>query len=321
MKLTKPIINKLYNFFTSEMGMVEYHKGWLKGDCPNCGRVGKFGIQLFQNRSNCFVCGYHEKPLNIALEKTGLLTLNAFISRDINTFTQEYKFQEELKPLEENKINLPEGFKLITNADSFMGQLAQKQMIHRGFKLLDLAMLGIGYCTKGKYKNRIIIPYFENGQLVYFNARRMLAEGPKFQNPTADELGGIGKSLLIYNIDSLYIYNRIYIVESAINAITLGPQAIALGGKIISNYQLTKIIKSPCTQVVILLDDDAYNYAIELGLKLSLHKKVKIVLMPKGKDVNDIGRKATLKLVKQENFLTYGMLLRKQKDIDLIWEK
>lgn len=317
MKLTKPIVNKLYSFFINEMGMEEYHKGWLKGDCPMCGRKGKFGVNLFQNRSNCFVCGFHDQPLKIALEKTGLLTLNSFISRKLDYFEKEYSFEPVLQSLDENKVNLPESYKLITNAHCFIGDLAQKQMIKRGFKIRDLALLGVGYCTKGKYKNRIIIPYYENGRLVYFNARRILSEGPKFQNPTAEELGGVGKSLLIYNIDALNIFNRVYLVESAINAITLGPQAVGLGGKVISNYQLSKIIESQCKEVIILLDDDAYKYSISTALKLIFYKKVKVILMPKGKDVNDIGRKATLKLVKQEPFLTYNMLLNKQKEIDL----
>lgn len=320
MKLTKPIINKLYSFFINEMGMEEYHKGWLKGDCPMCGRKNKFGVNLFQNRSNCFVCGFHDQPLKIALEKTGLLTLNSFISRKLDYFEKEYSFEPVLQSLDENKVNLPESYKLITNAHCFIGDLAQKQMIKRGFKIRDLALLGVGYCTKGKYKNRIIIPYYENGKLVYFNARRILPEGPKFQNPTAEELGGVGKSLLIYNIDALNIFNRVYLVESAINAITLGPQAVGLGGKVISNYQLSKIIESQCKEIIILLDDDAYKYSISTALKLIFYKKVKVILMPKGKDVNDIGRKATLKLVKQEPFLTYNMLLNKQKEIDLQWE-
>ena len=42
---------------------------------------------------------------------------------------------------------------------------------------------------------------------------------------------------------------------------------------------------------------DAKEYAINLALKLVAYKKVKVVFLPDGKDVNDLGRSQTLKLV------------------------
>jgi DNA primase len=174
----------------------------------------------------------------------------------------------------------------------------------RGYDIDELALKGVGYCTKGPYKGRIITPFYENGRVVYFNARKFIDVGEKHKNPSINEFG-VGKSLLIYNVDALWLYNRTYLVESATNALTLGDRAIATGGKKLSNYQVSKIIKSPCKEVSIVLDKDAWWEALQLGLKLSPHKRVRLIEMPDDRDVNELGKKKSLKLIKKSKVLSY----------------
>ena len=38
--------------------MFVYRRGWLKGDCPECGKDKKYGVNIALNRTNCFSCGY-----------------------------------------------------------------------------------------------------------------------------------------------------------------------------------------------------------------------------------------------------------------------
>ena len=36
---------KLNSYMQSKLGMYEYRRGWLKGDCPECGEH-KFGVSI-----------------------------------------------------------------------------------------------------------------------------------------------------------------------------------------------------------------------------------------------------------------------------------
>ena len=169
--------------------------------------------------------------------------------------------------------------------------------------------MGWGYGTKGKYFGYLIIPFHEKGQLTYFNARRFIGNGPRYNNPDTSE-SGLGKSFIIYNKDALEMYKTVFICEGAINAQTMGERGIASGGKAISRYQINEIIKSPVERIIILFDPDAKQNAIDLALKLVQYKKVKVVFLPEGKDVNDLGRKETLRRVYQVHYQNYQELLQ-----------
>ena len=105
------------------------------------------------------------------------------------------------------------------------------------------------------------------------------------------------------------MYRSVFICEGALNALTLGDRGIATMGKAISAYQVNELLKSSCQRFIILLDPDAKRYAINLALKLVAYKKVKVVFLPDGKDVNDLGKKQTLKLVYQTRYQNYQELI------------
>jgi len=306
------IINKMFSYFTQRWGFFEYKRGWLKGNCIVCGKENKMGINIHSRRVNCFSCGPKSDPLQFILDIEGLTEtkdvyklLRAFEGAEYLNIDRSY-IERQL-----NQVTLPEGYKLIGTGTSITHNLVVKYLKKRGFKIPSLQLAGVGYCAVGEYQNRIIIPYYAQGELIYFNARRYMDVGSKFKNPSYEELG-VGKNTIIYNIDALAIYKKIYAVESATNALTLGPKSIGTGGKSLSSNQLSSIIRSPVERVSIMLDDDAYDKAIDLALELSLHKKVKVVRFPKGKDVNDLGKKITRELDKETPYLEYKDFLREK---------
>jgi hypothetical protein len=319
MKYTKEIVGRMVTYFTQKLGVFPYRTGWLRqGTCPSCGKPKKFGINLYNNRTNCFACGYHPTPPLLLMKLEDLPTY-ADIYKFLNGFEEATYLETNLPILEQKEVKLPRDFKLLGIDDTNIGIKAVAYMKDRGYNIGNLQMRGVGYCTKGEYKYRIIIPFYERGELIYFNARQFIQLGSKHKNPPTDEFG-IGKSLIIYNVDAIHIYNRIYILESVTNALTLGDNAIATGGKLASTYQLSKIIKSPCKEVIILWDPDAYWEGLQLGMKLANHKKTKVVRLPdywniNGKlkenpDVNDLGRKETLAFIKSTPWQSYQDLYR-----------
>lgn len=306
--LNHNIKTKIREYLFTSLGMYDYRKGWLKGDCPYCS-AHKFGVNLAMNRSNCFKCGSHPPPIKLIAELEGLAT-NAQVYQLLGSY-EGLEFKEEaLKPYERvSGAQLPEGYKNIRRGNSHLAKAARNYVRSRGFDVKEMSMAGWGYGTKGKYIGYLIMPYYINNELVYFNARLYSGADTKFKNPPVEDFG-LGKSMLMYNMDALSVYNKIWLVESIMNAATIGPNAIGAAGKAISNWQLNTIIKSPVEKVIIGLDDDAMDDAIRVALRLFDHKKVKIVQFPKKQDINDIGRKKSLLLSYRTHYLKYGDIIR-----------
>jgi DNA primase len=307
----RDIANKIYEYFSVKFSCEPYRNGWYKGDCPYCGKEKKFGLHIGKNKTNCFICGNHGSPINVIREVESLKTWVEVYSllrgyEGIETIKEQVEVV--LKP--DNGIQLPESFTNIMFADGVPGKAAQAYLKSRGFDIMELAVMGVGYCWEGDYAGRIILPYYQDGSLVYYNARAFIPIEPKIKNPPIHEVGE-GKTKVIFNADALQIYSTIRVVESVTNAITRGSSTIAIGGKSISEYQFNQILKSPCTSVILLLDPDAYAQSLELAKRLINYKRVKVVKLPEDKDVNDLGRKATRELEKAHTWETWQSLTRK----------
>ncbi len=305
--------NKLYTFFKTEMGMIDYTRGWLKGECPNCGKY-KLGINIQDGRVNCFVCGYLGNPMRFIANQKNIVSLRE-VYKLLNIYGGIMPQQRKYLKAVGSKIKLPESFRLLSLGDSEMAKLARNYIKLRGLSVKGSTYAGVGYCTKGRYMGCIIFPFYQAGKLIYFMARRFISLGEKILNPPEGEFG-VSKSQVIYNIDALLLYNKINIVESVFNARTLGNNTCATLGKKLSSWQLNQFIISPVKYISILLDPDAYSEAIELGLRLtSANKVVKVVKLPEGGDVNTLGSVESRKLEKSQPWLNYHDVLR------LKWQK
>lgn len=307
--LNSKIKGRLHKYFQIKLGAFDYKHGWMKSNCPYCGRELKFGINLGLNRCNCFVCGSHPSTIDLVMYLEHIETYTEVLRFLDQEKFSGYVFKEEAVELKSSKpVYLPDGFKLLNQGNSTLAKSARAYIKKRGFDPEELSKMGWGYGTKGKYFGYLIIPFHERGQLIYFNARLFLGNGPKYNNPDTTD-SGLGKSFIIYNKDALDMYRSIFVCEGAINAQTMGPRGIATGGKAVSRYQVNEILKSPVERVIILLDPDAKLYAIDLALKLVMYKKVKVVFLPDGKDANDMGRDRVLKLVYREHYQSMNELL------------
>ena len=319
-RLSRDTQSKLHTYFIKTIGATDYNHGWLKSDCPHCGKPQKFGINLSQNRTNCFVCGEKLSPINLLMMLEGFQTFSE-ATHFLNTGDfYDLSYKETTVPLKtsESSINLPEHFVLFgTRDNSYVGKAARATLIKRGFNIDEVRKLGWGYCNDGEYLGYMIIPFINDNRLVYFNARRILGSGPRYNNPRNED-DEIGKSYIIYNEDALYLYKKVYLCEGAINATTMGEQGISSGGKDISKYQINKILQSPVERVVIMFDSEwfAKLKAIELALQLIPMKKVKVVFFPPEKDVNDIGRKKSKILARETPYMNYNDLIKLKNRVD-----
>ena len=302
--------DRLYSYMVTKLGMRDYRKNWLKGNCPYCGKRDKFGVNLTLNRSNCFVCGGKVSPFYLVKDLEGLETKREVL-QFLNSFDQLEYFERSFEStLDINiDIKLPEGFRLLNLGDDQLAKSVRSYVKKRGFDVEELSLKGWGYTSKGKYFGYLIIPIYHNDKLVYFTGRRVLGSGPKFINLSTDE-SPLGKNFFIYNYEAIFIYDRIRIVESIMNAETLGDNTIAINGKQLSPFQYSQILKSPVTKIDILLDKDAWINAVYMGLRLSRFKQVRPVSFVDNRDVNDLGKLKTLKRIFKHRYLSYNELLK-----------
>lgn len=316
MRVTNTFKSKVRSYLIKRLGAFDYKHGWMRLPvCPYCGKEHKMGVNLSMFRCNCFRCGEHPTPSQLIMDIEHLDTYTELLKFLDNGDFTDYTFKEEAVELAEKKpVFLPEGFTLLSFGTSQLAKSIRGYMVNRHFSIQELCKQGVGYCTKGNLFGYVIIPYFSKGELQYYNARRVIGNGPRYNNPNKD-ITGLGKEFIIYNQDALSMYKTIYICEGAFNALTMGQKGIATMGKAISRYQLNMLIKSPVERFIILLDPDAKEQAIKLALALVNFKRVKVCFLPEGKDVNDIGKSQTMKIIYRTRYQSYQDLIKLKNQI------
>lgn len=317
MKITNQFKSRLKTYFIKRLGAFEYRRGWMKLPvCPYCHRELKMGVNLSMYRTNCFRCNAHPNPSQLVMDIEGFDTYHELINFLNSGKFDELEFHEEKVELAEAKpLYLPDGFRILSFGKSQVARSIRGYVKSRGFSIQELSRHGIGYATKEPYFGYLIIPFYYKGQLRYYNARNVIGTGPRYNNPNKD-ITGVGKEFIIFNYNALEMYRSVFVCEGALNALTMGDRGIATMGKAISAYQVNELLKSSCERFIILLDPDAKKYAINLALKLVAYKKVKVVFLPEGKDVNDLGRKETLRLVYQTRYQSYQDLIQIRNSLE-----
>lgn len=189
-------------------------------------------------------------------------------------------------------VELPEGYKRLsdTTDKDFKAAQAKAYLYNRGITDEIINDFDIGYTYKGKYFNRIIIPsYDKDWKLNYFIARWFSKEQTKLKylNPDAE------KQEIIFNEARINWDATIYIVEGVTDHIVT-PNSIPLLGKFISDKLLELLHDNAMADIVIVLDDDAFEDAKRLYKQLNfgrLRGKIKVVKPPEGYDPSKVFEK------------------------------
>lgn len=187
-------------------------------------------------------------------------------------------------------VKLPDEF--IPFKDASMGlkmtpyyKQAYNYIKKRNITDLMLQIYNIGFCYRGIYENRIIIPsYDEDNRINYFIARSYLNNTRmKYKNPEAQ------KEIIIFNEKLINWDETIYIVEGAFDSIFI-PNAIPMLGKFMSDHLFKKLYEN-AKKIVIVLDPDAWDDAERLYHRINCGKlmgKVWIVKLEGDKDIADL---------------------------------
>ena len=130
-------------------------------------------------------------------------------------------------------------------------KFAYRYLRNRGLTDNDILRWKIGYCFEGEYRNRIVIPSFDDdGDVNYFAARSYNGDSYKYKNPRASK--NIVFNELFVNWDA-----DLAIVEGAFDAIVAGNAVPILGSTLRTDSRLLHKIVMNDTPVYLALDSDA----------------------------------------------------------------
>jgi DNA primase len=197
---------------------------------------------------------------------------------------------EEHKPKEKRKerLTLPEGFTLFKDSNPRypVRNQAYNYLKQRGINDDIIERYGIGFCDKGSFSGRVIVPsYNDKGVLNYFIARSWDPNSrAKYKNPETP------KDEIIFNENLIDWFKPIFIVEGVFDGLFL-PNSIPMLGKHMSELLFETLYEKVINDIIICLDADAWKDAVKLYHQLNggrLYGKVKIIKLTGDKDVADL---------------------------------
>ena len=281
--------------------------------CPFCQHhKNKLEINVVTNEKSenpwlCWVCEAKGKTLR-SLFKSIKVPANKVAELNMIVVPGKKEFKQHL-----DVISLPKEFISLINIDkldkvtSLEARRALRFLKKRGITQEDIVKYNIGFCYDGPYKNRVIIPsYDETGSVNYFIARAFIDEMTKYKNPPTDAKSAIGLELFI-NWDA-----PIILLEGMFDALTVKRNVIPLFGKIIHEKLLAKLVRSTVNRIYIALDPDAIKNALKHAEMLMSYGKEVYLVELDGKDANEIGFERFLNTIEQSQPLDFQSLLAKK---------
>jgi hypothetical protein len=233
----------------------------MQFNCPECTKLNygvpdnKYNLEVnialknngkYNKVCKCWKCGL-SGPLFFVFKK--------YANKDeINNFIKYEKEPIVLSQIKKQKIySLPKEFISFKNIDKNNPLHMEAYEYLKSRKVTDSIIKkdNLGFCLDGYYKDRIIIPsYDENDKLNFFITRTFKDDYYKYKLPKAD------KNEIIFNEKNINWNSTVYIVEAYFEYTTIPINTIILLGKSLQDNILSKLIKYK-PNVIIMLNPDA----------------------------------------------------------------
>jgi DNA primase len=259
--------------------------------CPYCNHhKKKMSVNFSVNAFKCWVCDQRGKNIYRLVRKFGkykqrqqYLELTGRL--DLSEFDN---IMNEMNNVEERQvIDLPPEFVSLCNKHLPLESKKPLRYLHsRGITRLEILKWKIGYCSKGRYGGRIIIPSFNSdGDVNYFIARSYVGHKLRYLNPPC------GRDI-IFNELSVDWDEPLVLVEGVFDAIVAGQNSVPiLGSSLRNDSRLFQAVAAHDTPVFLALDPDAEKKAKWI-IKSMLQYDVEIHKVPID-DYEDIGSMST----------------------------
>jgi len=251
--LNKVAAKKILN---EALGRGRDHGSEILFHCPKCGhRKSKLSVNISKNVFKCWVCDYRGRSIRRLIRSYGSYTQlqkwDAIFGReDLERFDD--LFADRSVERIEQVVDLPEEFiSLCHDNIPKTGLYARNYLKSRGITVQQILKWKIGYCFSGEYRNRIIVPSFnDDGNVSYFVARSYNGDTYKYKNPRASKNIVFNELYVNWNEDLI-------LVEGVFDAINAGNSVPILGSTLRTDSSLIKKIVYNDTPVYVALDPDA----------------------------------------------------------------
>lgn len=267
-------------------------KGQISFDCPVCAREkgvdngdgkGNLEINYFRHVYKCWACSDTDGtqgPLGKLFDQFGTKK-----QKKVYNLVKPEEQKVEIKKL--NRLRLPEGYTSFEDSNSrFIPHIeAMKYLTSRGITEKIIKKYKIGYTVTGDFAYRIIVPSFDfEEKLNYFIARSWVPRKMKYKNPSAE------KDKIIFNEYLIDWDKDIFLVEGVFDGFFLN-NSIPMLGKNISPLLFETLYNKAKGNIIICTDGDAWSNGVKIYHELNggtLYNKIKIIKLPKDKDVCDL---------------------------------
>ena len=208
----------------------------------------------------------------------------------------------------EEYVSLPYEYKKLTETHTdFSYAKAMKYLKNRGIESYDIERYDIGYCDKGDYAGRIIVPSYDvDNKLNYFLARDFTGNAYlKYKNPP------VSKDVVVFE-NQIDFSEPLILCEGVFDAMAIRRNAIALLGKNIPNKLKMRLVQHGVKEVSIVLDNDAFKNALYLSESL-MNDNIKVRLVRMGsEDAADLGFKKVIERINSTDILDFGQLMQQK---------
>lgn len=273
-----------YNIPNKSYGQHEHARiGWVQIDCPWCNVRDHYrlGINLTHHYCNCWACGSHS-----------LISVLTEITRK-----PAKTFQTVLGSLVRERGDPPERGKLVVPGS--VGPLLpqhRRYLKGRGFDPEKLKKLwgiqGIGIASRLSW--RIFIPVIYHGEVVSWTTRSISNDVNLRYISAKPEEEKLRRSSLLFGED--YCRHSVIIVEGPLDAMKIGPGAVATMGLSYSRAQLLKMSKYSLRIVCLDSDREAQKRARKLCKTLEVFPGETLNVVLNSKDPGEATKREIKKL-------------------------
>lgn len=263
---------------------------WINIDCPYCDEKGHYNMG-FNCAGNYYHCwkSLHQYPIKKVLSDVLNVPINS-----VDEILSEYEGGARLSKKLKNKSNV-KSIELPT--DTFTSP-ERKYLKARGFspKYLNKKYGIVGGGISGKWKFRIIIPIYYNGQLMSWTGRSILSkkkikelEIPRYKNLSIEESVRNPKELF-FNLDNCK-GKEVVLTEGSFDVLRFDGNAICSLGTELTEGQIA-LLSERFEKIFILFDNEpeAQEKAHKFGMQLSsIGLDVEIVDVFGDFEKNDMG--------------------------------
>jgi DNA primase len=283
----------------------------LKGNerahhCPFCHHhKQKLQVNTETQQWHCWVCNSKGRTIQSLLrrlhcEPSAIQKIRSIYGEDDGA---SYSPTEEVA-----KLALPEEFRQLYIKPKSINPVYNKAISYlkkRGIGMGEIVKYNIGYCESGLYSGRIIIPSYDgDGVLNYFIARSFYDDvGMKYKNPP------VNRNVIIFE-NQINWNEPIVLVEGAFDSFSVRRNAIPILGKFIPKKLMEKIMLSGVKEIAIILDSDAVSESVKYSHYFQKNGIQVRNIIPKGKDIGEMGLSETLKMLKSSPESGWGDLVK-----------